>query len=49
VKRASTIRDNGVGENHEIGAFGLGVAPKSSKPVNKIELSKEQEAEIAEA
>jgi hypothetical protein len=39
----------GVGDTHEIGAFGLGVAPRSSKPINKIELSKEQEAEIAEA
>jgi hypothetical protein len=44
-----TIDGKGVGETHEMGAFGLGVAPRSSKPVNKIELSKEQEAEIFEA
>lgn len=32
-----------------MGEFGLGIAPKDSKPVNKIELTKEKEAEIADA
>ena len=30
----------------DLGEFGLGVAPRTSKPINKIELSKEKEAEI---
>lgn len=30
----------------DLGEFGLGIAPKFSKPINKIELSKEKEAEI---
>lgn len=32
-----------------MGEFGLGVAPRDSRPVNKIELTKEKEAEIADA
>ena len=31
----------------EIGEFGLGIAPRNIKPVNKIELSKKKEEEIA--
>ena len=49
IKRAGTIGDDGVGEMADIGEFGLGIAPRGSKPVNKIELTKEKEAEIAEA
>jgi len=30
----------------EIGEFGLGVAPSMSKPINKIEISKQREEEI---
>ena len=32
-----------------MGEFGLGVAPRDSRPVNKIQLTKEKEAEIADA
>lgn len=39
----------GVGEINDLGEFGLGLAPKDSKPVNKIELTKKKEAEIADA
>lgn len=37
----------GVGDIEEAGEFGLGKAPLEAKPVNKIEVSKEREAEIA--
>lgn len=37
----------GVGDIEEVGEFGLGIAPHTAKPVHKIELSKEREAEIA--
>lgn len=43
------MRDDGVGVEVEQGEFGLGRAPADSRPVNKIELSKEQEAAIQEA
>jgi len=33
----------------EIGEFGLGKAPRDSRPIFKIELTKEKEAEILEA
>jgi hypothetical protein len=36
-----------VGEIEEDGEFGLGLAPIESKPVTKIEISKEREEEIA--
>ena len=39
--------EGGVGDLEEIGEFGLGKALKDSKPVTKIEISKEKEAEIA--
>ncbi len=38
---------DGVGDLDEIGEFGLGIAPRTLKPVNKIELSKKKEEEIA--
>ena len=41
--------DAGVGIEVEQGEFGLGKAPKDSRPVHKIELSKEKEAEILKA
>ena len=41
--------ENGVGINVDVGEFGLGKAPSESRPVHKIELTKEQEAAIAEA
>ena len=37
----------GVGDIEEVGEFGLGIAPHTAKPVHKIELSKDREAEIA--
>jgi hypothetical protein len=37
---------DGVGDLEEIGEFGLGVAPIHSKPINKIEISKQREEEI---
>lgn len=36
-----------MGEIEEDGEFGLGLAPIESKPVTKIEISKEREEEIA--
>ena len=38
---------DGVGETDEAGEFGLGRAPRDAKPVTKIELSKQKEAEIS--
>ena len=49
MKRSKTMRVDGVGELQDQGEFGLGLAPKDSKPVNKIELSKAKEAEIRDA
>lgn len=39
------IKD-GVGDLEDIGEFGLGVAPRYSKPVTKIEISKQREEVI---
>ena len=36
-----------MGELEEAGEFGLGLALRDSKPVTKIEMTKEKEAEIA--
>ena len=47
IKRRQTLQEGGVGDLEDIGEFGLGRALKDSKPVTKIELSKEKEAEIA--
>jgi hypothetical protein len=41
------MEQNGVGDIEEAGEFGLGKARQDAKPVNKIEVSKEREAEIA--
>lgn len=41
VARGISMRDDGVGTEVEQGEFGLGRAPADSRPVNKIELSKE--------
>lgn len=49
LKRGNTRDHDGVGDIQEQGEFGLGVAPRESRPVNKIELTKEKEAEIADA
>ena len=49
IARAHSMRQDGVGVEVEVGEFGLGKAPSDSRPVNKIELSKEQEAAIQEA
>jgi len=46
-KEAARDHELGVGDIEEVGEFGLGIAPHTAKPVNKIELSKEREAEIA--
>jgi hypothetical protein len=40
------MNKDGVGDLVELGEFGLGMAPRTSKPINKIELSKEKEQEI---
>ena len=47
IKRRQTMVEGGVGDLDDIGEFGLGKALKDSKPVTKIEISKEKEAEIA--
>ena len=47
IKRRQTMVEGGVGDLEDTGEFGLGRALKDSKPVTKIELSKEKEAEIA--
>jgi len=47
LKRRNTILEGRVGELEEVGEFGLGVALREAKPVTKIELTKEKEAEIA--
>jgi hypothetical protein len=49
MQRRATMKIDGVGEIQDQGEFGLGVAPRDSRPVNKIELTKEKEAEIREA
>ena len=49
LTRGNTMGENGVGQEVDQGEFGLGRAPRDSRPVNKIELTKEKEAEIAEA
>lgn len=41
------MEQNGVGDMEEAGEFGLGKARFDARPVNKIEVSKEREAEIA--
>ena len=46
-KDAAREEGMGVGDIEEVGEFGLGIAPHTAKPVHKIELSKEREAEIA--
>lgn len=45
-RRKTLLMKDGVGELDEIGEFGLGIAPSMSKPVNKIEISKQREEEI---
>ena len=47
--RRTPYDGKGVGEVAEIGEFGLGVAPRDSRPQHKIEFSKEKEAAIREA
>lgn len=46
LKRGNTRDNDGVGDIQDQGEFGLGVAPRDSRPVNRIELTKEKEAEI---
>lgn len=46
-KRKTLMHQDGVGELEEFGEFGLGIAPRNIKPVNRIELSKKKEEEIA--
>jgi len=45
-RRKTLLMKDGVGDLEEIGEFGLGLAPSLSKPVNKIEISKQREEEI---
>ena len=47
LKRRQTILEGRVGELEDVGEFGLGIAVREAKPVTKIEISKEKEAEIA--
>ena len=47
LKRRQTMHEGLVGDLEESGEFGLGIAPREAKPVAKIEISKEKEAEIA--
>lgn len=47
MHRRQTLNRDGVGEIEEDGEFGLGLAPIESKPITKIEISKEREEEIA--
>lgn len=49
LSQGAPSEQNGIGEVVDRGEFGLGVAPRESKPVTKIELTKEQEAELNEA
>ena len=43
IERKRTLaQKDGVGDLEEIGEFGLGIAPRQAKPVNKIEISKEE-------
>ncbi|CDW85408.1 kinesin motor domain-containing protein [Stylonychia lemnae] len=46
-RRKTMMNSDGVGDLDDIGEFGLGIAPRNLKPVNKIELSKKKEEEIA--
>ena len=45
--RRGTVMEGRVGDLEEAGEFGLGIALREAKPVTKIEISKEKEAEIA--
>ena len=47
LQRRNTIQEGRVGELEEQGEFGLGIAVRDGKPVTKIEISKDKEAEIA--
>lgn len=47
LQRRNTIQEGRVGDLEEVGEFGLGIAVREAKPVTKIEISKEKEAEIA--
>ena len=47
MQRRNTIMEGRVGELEDVGEFGLGIAIREAKPVTKIELTKEKEAEIA--
>jgi len=48
LRRKNTILEqSGVGQEDYTGQFGLGKAPRDTKPVTKIEISKEKEKEIA--
>lgn len=46
-KKRRPVGEATVGDLDEVGEFGLGVAPKDAKPINKIEMSKAKEEEIA--
>ena len=47
LQRRNTTLEGRVGELEEQGEFGLGIAVRDGKPVTKIEISKDKEAEIA--
>jgi len=40
------MHKDGVGDLEENGEFGLGIAPRTAKPTNKIEMTKEKEEKI---
>ena len=47
MERMKTLlEEGGLGDLDDIGEFGLGKAHREAKPVTKIEISKEKEAEI---
>jgi len=45
-KRKTMMFQDGVGDLDDNGEFGLGVAPRTAKPTNKIEMAKEKEDKI---
>ena len=40
------MMEDGVGDLEDNGEFGLGIAPRTAKPTNRIELPKEKEEKI---
>lgn len=47
LQRRNTVLEGRVGDLEDRGEFGLGIAVREAKPVTRIEISKEKEAQIA--